>query len=345
MSPSTLPQGERGVTPFGRGSGGLFVLLVSATMEREEPGYGGAPVFHPIGRVTLYLALFLLLQVLIGVPAILLWLALTGTSPETVAGGEIPVAAVLVVYVTLVPVMVPATVVFLHRLDRRPLASIGARWPDRGLDQVAREAGVAALGAGALLLVWLAVVAVVADVQLGGVSESFRSGHAWFPGATPGPMGGVVGLVVYCLGFLVQGGLEEWIFRGYIYRALRERWSWATAACATAVLFALIHGGNPGVELAGLVNTFLLGIVLGAIVEGTGTLWAAAVAHGVWNYAMSSLLALPVSGGEVWGLLSIELEGPEWATGGAYGPEGSWLLTGLIVVVILGLARWVDQKV
>jgi len=324
-------------------------------MDRDDRGWNGdrqsadgrgedPPVFHPLGRVGLYLGLFLLLQLLIGVPALLLWLALTGTRPDVVATGEIPIGAVLVVYASLAPVMVPATVVFLRRLDRRPLASIGARLPWSGAPGALREAAFGAGGAVALLLVWLAVAALRAELSFGGLSESFLSEHAWLPGGNPGPFGGAVALAFYCLGFLIQGGLEEWVFRGYIYRAFRERWSWATSASATALGFALLHGPNPGVETVGLVNTFLLGIVMAAVVEGTGTLWAAVAAHGIWNFVMANVLALPVSGAKVWALFSFELEGPAWVTGGAYGPEGSWLLTGLVVVVLVALARWVDRK-
>lgn len=299
---------------------------------RESEG----PAVHPLTRAGLYLAVFLFLQLFVAVPALMIWAVLSRTGPAILVQGEPPVSAFLVVYVCLAPVMVSATLVFLRKLDRRPLASIGARWPADGAVGVAREA---LWGAGAgvgLLGLWLVAAGLPGELRFAGVSDGF--------GADAGAGGGAVILGLYLVGFLVQGALEEWVFRGYVYRALRERWSWPTVAGGTSLLFAVLHFMNPGVEPVGLANTFLLGIVLAATVEATGSLWPAAAAHGVWNFTIASVLGLPMSGLHVTALLDLELDGPAWATGGAYGPEGSWLLTGLLVPTVAVAARWVDAR-
>lgn len=304
------------------------------------PGSGGreaeGPRVHPLTRAGLYLAAFLFLQVFVAVPALMIWAVLSRTGPANLAQGQPPVSAFLVVYVCLAPVMVSATLVFLRKLDHRPLASIGARWPADGAVGVAREVLWGAGAAGGFLALWLAAASLPGELRFAGVSDGF--------GADAGAGGGAVLLGLYLVGFLVQGALEEWVFRGYVYRALRERWSWPTVAGGTSLLFAVLHFMNPGVEPVGLANTFLLGIVLAATVEATGSLWPAAAAHGVWNFTIASVLGLPMSGLQVTALFDLELDGRAWATGGVYGPEGSWLLTGLLVPTVAVAAWWVDTR-
>ena len=73
-----------------------------------------------------------------------------------------------------------------------------------------------------VLGVWLALILALPDslaaVHYAGVSADFLRGPAWWP-LPPALL-----LVVLLLGFFLQGGMEEWIIRGYIYHTLRERW-------------------------------------------------------------------------------------------------------------------------
>ena len=181
------------------------------------------------------------------------------------------------------------------------------------------------LGVLALLGVWLAGIALVATIRFGGLSEGFRAGPAWWPG----PAGGTAALLVLALAFLIQGGTEEWIVRGYIYHALRERWRWWIAALASSLLFSLLHAFNPDVSGVALANIVIAGFVLAELVERSGSLWGAVWAHGAWNFAVACLLSLPVSGFRMFRLLDLSITGSPVLTGGGFGPEGSLLLTGL----------------
>lgn len=67
---------------------------------------------------------------------------------------------------------------------------------------------------------------------------------------------------------------EELVYRGFVYRRLRERGSQAAAAVWSALLFGLMH-----FNLVQGVYAFVLGILLAHIVERTGGLAAAAAAH------------------------------------------------------------------
>jgi uncharacterized protein len=228
------------------------------------------------------------------------------------------------VFAVTAPLLILLTVPLLRWLDRRDLASIGARWPEGGPSRALRQAVQMPLSVLAFLGLWMLLVEVlpVSDVHVAGVTPA--------AGSSPGGLR----LLLLLLGFLCQGGVEEWIFRGYMYRALKERWRWWVAALVTAAVFGLMHAANPNFSPAALINTFLAGILLAILVERSGSLWSATLVHGVWNFAVASLASLPVSGVRVFHLLDTSVSGPEPVTGGDFGPEGSLLLTGLGVLLL-----------
>jgi len=233
---------------------------------------------------------------------------------------------------TLPPQLV-VTWLFVRFLDRRSLASIGLRLPAGGPPAAWRQLVAAPLGAVAVLGAWLALVLALpsslAAVHYGGIS--LRS-PAWWPFPP------VLLLVALLIGFLLQGGLEELIVRGYVYHTLRERWRPWIAALGSSVLFALLHLGNPDVSASALLNIVLAGMVLAGLVERTGSLWSATLAHGVWNFAVACLLSVPVSGVSIFHLLSVTITGDPGLTGDGFGPEGSWLLT--LIGIALTAVLW-----
>jgi membrane protease YdiL (CAAX protease family) len=78
---------------------------------------------------------------------------------------------------------------------------------------------------------------------------------------------------------------EETFFRGYAYRLLRARFGVVAGIATSALLFALVHGLEPGAWLPVLP----IGVVLALLVERSGSLWPAVTAHGVVN-ALAVLL-------------------------------------------------------
>jgi hypothetical protein len=87
------------------------------------------------------------------------------------------------------------------------------------------------------------------------------------------------------------------------------------------------------------LNIGLAGAFLGALYIRTGSLWLASGAHLGWNWVHGFLLDLPVSGLDVaeQPFLVSRVSGPTLLSGGAFGPEGSLLATG----VLLGATVWV----
>lgn len=82
-------------------------------------------------------------------------------------------------------------------------------------------------------------------------------------------------LLLEILALCVIGPLaEELVYRGFVYRRLRENSSETKAALWSALLFGLLH-----FNFVQCVYAFVLGILLAHIVYKTGSLFTAAVAH------------------------------------------------------------------
>ena len=124
---------------------------------------------------------------------------------------------------------------------------------------------------------------------------------------------------------------EELFIRGYVFAVLRRAAGWKVALISTSVVFGLLHGWNPGADAESILAVTVAGFFLGAILLVTKSLYAAGVAHFAWNWVMAGLLHIAVSG-----LPSRDPDyrvvetGPDWLTGGPWGPEG-----GLAAVVAM----------
>jgi membrane protease YdiL (CAAX protease family) len=297
-----------------------------------EPPQVARPL-HPLLRVALYLLTFLLIQA--GVSEVVAWIAARlGEERIGVAFFQSREAILLTFVLAAVPVL-EVTRLFARFLDRRSLASLGVRWPVGGRRRALRELVTLPLGAVALVACWLLGLLVLpvrlAALHAGGLSGDLAAGRPWWP------LPPVLLLPGLLLLFLIQSGIEELVVRGYVYHALRERWRAGGAALGSSVLFSLLHAGNPEVSAVALVNIVLAGLVLAALVERSGSLWGATVAHGVWNFSLSCLVSLPVSGFSVFHLLNVWVSGNREVTGGGFGPEGSLVLTALGLPLAAGL--------
>jgi len=116
---------------------------------------------------------------------------------------------------------------------------------------------------------------------------------------------------------------EELFFRGYLFSLLRRRAGWKAALVVTSLVFGLVHGWNPGADAESILAVVVAGFFLGVILLATRSLYAAGAAHFVWNWVMAVAFHIQVSG-----LASPDPDyrtietGPDWLTGGPWGPEG-----------------------
>jgi uncharacterized protein len=158
----------------------------------------------------------------------------------------------------------------------------------------------------------------------------------------PMPAGNVWGAAVMTLAFLLPAALwEELAVRGYLLALLRERFGARIAIVATSGLFGVMHLENAGATLQSIAVVTLAGIFLGSIVVAMGSLYAAWSAHVAWNFVMAGLMHTSVSGIGMGtpNYRTIDA-GPDWATGGAWGPEaGLFAAAGMLLAIYFLLRR------
>ncbi|MCG8463080.1 MAG: CPBP family intramembrane metalloprotease [Holophagales bacterium] len=321
---------------------------------REEPGNGGSR--RPANTLGLRVAVYFL-AVFMGMSATSMGLYTLLEGPKAMErlaeadasdGTEVDPVLFLWLRVASVPVALAITLLVLRFSDgAASIASIGLRWP--------RSAGLQGLLALLFASLPLGLWLLLADpwvestlVPFGSASVSSSMEAAGQEAAGPRELvpeaaPGAFGLASLAFAFLAVAFLEELIFRGYVYSAFRERFSWVNAAGWANLLFVALHAGHPEIGAAGLLNVFLVGLACGALREKTGSLWMPSLFSGFWNVLLGCALSLPISGTLFPRLFEHTLEGPETLTGGAFGPEGSWLLTAPLLVLVIGLGAWVDR--
>lgn len=163
-----------------------------------------------------------------------------------------------------------------------------------------------------------------------------------FRGASPALMGAAVLIVI-------AATLEELVFRCVLFRVLERSWGTWAALAMQAVLFALQHlenvtQGGTADAITMLATVTLGGLLWAGVFVLTRNLWAAAANHAAWNFTIL-LSGVPLSGNEDWRAiapLESHYAGPDWLTGGMFGPESSLLVivsTTVAVVLLLGAAQ------
>jgi membrane protease YdiL (CAAX protease family) len=217
--------------------------------------------------------------------------------------------------------LLASTVICVHWIDRRPWSDV---W-------MGREAARPALFVEGWLLGVLAIgvpcVALVAIRRL------------YFAPADAGSWWAAAGRVTWFL--LPSALLEELLTRGYLLAVLRDAAGWRVALATSSVIFGALHVPNYGATAESITMVTLAGVLLGAVVLATGSLYAAWMAHFGWNWVMAVPLHSPVSGFPLatpdYQLLDA---GPRWLTGGAWGPEGGIAAAvGMVAALVYLYAR------
>ena len=248
-------------------------------------------------------------------------LELVGLPPQGSADVRETVGTVFSIAMLLV-----GTWMMLARVDHRPwqwvgLGRAGAE-PRRIVVGFLIGGGAIALAIGALIVVgWLRLESVLGVV----------AGH---------PMLRLTALLI------PAALMEELVTRGYILTAMREAMGWPAAIAVTSVGFGLLHLKNPGADLQSLTLVMLAGVFLAVVRVATDSLYATWSAHFSWNWVMGVLFHAPISG-RAFSFPSYRYvdAGPDWATGGVWGPEGGFvagvaMIGAVIVLLRMGTGNW-----
>ena len=228
----------------------------------------------------------------------------------------------IVPYALVCVAAVLAALIMLRLFDRRPLKTLGYSIHNRTGIEVAQG-----------ILLGFFMISLLAGIEwiAGCVGYSWTGFHA-------GQM--LLILIYYVAVFAVSAAMEELLVRGYAFQALVQGIGKTGAVCISSVVFSLAHFNNPHVNVIALLNTILGGVWLSIAYLKTRSLWLPTGMHMSWNLSLGFIYGYPVSGMVVPDAMThLSQSGPDWITGGAYGPEGGALCTAVLVAATLVLYR------
>lgn len=213
-------------------------------------------------------------------------------------------------------------------VERRSMASIGLVGPAplktflQGL----------AIGMGTIALVVSAMWAA-GGLQATGFGPAWRSPHS------------LLQIALLLPGFMLQSSVEEVMFRGWMQSVLARKAGVAVAVVLVALVFTLLHF-SPNQRWLVMLSSFLFSLFASAWSLRTGNVWGVMGWHAGWNWLLATGFELPVTGIDAHLpalLVALQPDGVDALTGGAEGPEGSYLCS---VFFVLGIAwlGWVRRR-
>jgi len=132
--------------------------------------------------------------------------------------------------------------------------------------------------------------------------------------------------------------IEEILVRGIIFRLLEEKLGSYWALSISSVIFGALHLANANSTVLSTLCITTAGFMLGAAFIYKRNLWFPIALHFAWNFAQSGIYGAITSGNEkTTGWLTAEINGPDFITGGAFGPEGSIQATVICLIATLVL--------
>lgn len=309
------------------------VALPDRTAQLNAPGSG----LHPYLKVLLYIVCYFVVGIAVSLVAAIAAGIVFGTGlvepPEIFASLTsmdtsfmnieqiIEIMEPYLLHLVIVTGLftIAYTWAFIHIVDRRKLRSLGLHARPGWLSDFFKGAGLAVLILGAIFAFSLAV----GSIRVEGL-------------ARPAPPG--TGVPAYLIGalvaFLIVGFYEELMFRGYVLQRLNERAGRVASIIVSSLLFAVMHGANPGADAFGIFNTTIIAVILSVLYFRTRSLWMPVGFHFAWNFFLGYVYSLPVSGLPIYGVLKVvEIDSESRITGGSYGPEAGLACT-------IALALW-----
>ena len=148
-------------------------------------------------------------------------------------------------------------------------------------------------------------------------------------------------LFSFTLFFLVAVS-EEIFFRGILFRMINRRWNIWAALVISALIFGGLHIFNNNATLwSSIAIAIEAGSLLGAAYAYSKNIWLPIGIHWIWNYTQGNILGFPVSGEDnVTSIITPQISGPQWLTGGSFGAEAS------VISAVIGLliSLWFIRK-
>lgn len=141
---------------------------------------------------------------------------------------------------------------------------------------------------------------------------------------------GIIAIIMYAV-------IEELIFRGMIFQACVDRFSFIPTAFMFSSFFALAHVANPSFDYVSMINTFLAGLLFSYARFHMHSLWLPIALHVSWNLTLfttgMTLSGLEISESFMKVNLSHNIPSPWFMS--SYGIEGTAYCT--LALIVMGL--------
>ncbi len=146
---------------------------------------------------------------------------------------------------------------------------------------------------------------------------------------------GVFAMLVFFAGVALS---EETLTRGVLQHTFVRKGYVKLGLILPSLLFGALHLGNPSATWLSIFNTMLIGLILALGVYLGKNLYSAIGFHLTWNFFLSIVYGLPVSGFDFskYSMMQAQLKQSDIWNGGEYGIEGG-LLTTILFFIVLGV--------
>lgn len=191
---------------------------------------------------------------------------------------------------------------------------------------------------------------IIAGVAMGGIF-----GFEWLTGGLEitgfgwernGSSFWLIPVLVFFVQMVSVGIYEEVMARGYLIPNITEGFTMGNitpqkaaiiAVLISSALFGFAHANNPNATTTAVLNIILAGVMLAIPFVITGRLALSVGIHFSWNFFQGGVFGFRVSGMEVRNsIIQIHQGGPEWLTGGTFGPEAGVIgIFGMIFITVL----------
>jgi len=154
-------------------------------------------------------------------------------------------------------------------------------------------------------------------------------------------------ILLFFVGFLIQGMSEEVLLRGFYFVSGSYTSSVWISVFASSATFALLHLANNGITAMSIINLFLFGVFAALYFLRRGNIWGISAIHSVWNFAQGNIFGCRVSGslsGESL-FATKNLGDSALFNGGSFGPEGGLGVTIVLLVAIIILLPMKNKRV
>jgi len=217
------------------------------------------------------------------------------------------------------------SIIYCKFIEKRPLSSMGVR-KNKGIQNY-----LLGMLIGFIMLAGVVLINVVSGaMNFDGLKNNLNIGL----------------LLLYLLGFIIQGMSEEFIFRGFLMNSIGGKHNMVSAVVISAIAFSLAHISNSGVTPLALINIFLFGAFMSMYMIFTDNIWGVSAIHSIWNFSQGNIFGISVSGtgsGETVFVTS-SLDGKSLMNGGEFGIEGGIATTIILLISFAVLFAYMIRK-